>query len=85
MAAWADAESTASWAAGAGGIWMSTAASRAGSTEESELVPGPVIAWIGAPKASDRPLASAANFSLSTWLIAKRTTKSTSSSVIMSA
>ena len=39
----------------------------------------------GLPNASDRPAARAANLSLSTWLMAKSTTKSTKSSVIMSA
>ncbi len=84
-AASAAAVSIDSCAAGAGGICTSRAASRESSTEGSGLLADPCIAVTGAPKASDSPLASAANFSLSTWLIAKSTTKSTSSSVIMSA
>ena len=84
-AAAAAASTSASWTVGSGGMAeaMSTAPGRSSSTEPSGVVPGSAL--IGAPKLSDRPLASAANFALSTWLIAKSTMKRHMSRVTMSA
>ena len=45
----------------------------------------PWTTLMGPPKLADRPLASAANFALSTWLMANSTMNSTISSVTMSA
>jgi hypothetical protein len=61
----------------------STGAGSASSTEPSGVVPG--MGVIGAPNVSARPLASAANLALSTWLMANSTMNRTRSSVIMSA
>jgi hypothetical protein len=62
---------------------MSTTPGRSSSTDPSGVGPG--VTEMGPPKDSDRPLASAANFALSTWLMAYSTMKRTRSSVIMSA
>jgi hypothetical protein len=62
---------------------MSTAPGRSSRTEPSGVVPGSTA--MGAPKLAERPEARAANFALSTWLMAKSTMKRHMSSVTMSA
>ena len=64
---------------------MSTGFGRPSSTEFEEPVALVSIAVTGAPKLAARPLASAANFCLSIWLIANSTMNRHMSRVTMSA